>query len=443
MKKITSYLFIPLFIVFGSLFFGCGPQGESTEEITPYFTADEDQGGLNLAPGMQAYVIAEDLGRGRHVAVNDNGDIYMNLREPNDKGGIVALRDTTGDGRADLIDYFGDFGGTGMAFYNGNLYASNDSTIFRFSFSQGNLIPDNATSPDTIVSGLPVQRAHAAKSITFDDAGYLYVNIGAPSNACQEQDRVQGSPAMDPCPLLERHGGVWRFDAETIGQTQLEHGHRFATGIRNAVALGYNPYDKHVYAVQHGRDMLNGLFPEGWDEAANAELPAEEMFKLTDGADFGWPYCYYDPAQNKRVMSPEYGGDGNNVGRCEGTDQPVMAFPAHWAPNDILFYTGDHFPASYKGSALVAFHGSWNRAPLEQKGYFVAFVPFENGSPAGSYESLAEGFAGVEKIEAPSDALHRPTGIAQAPDGTVIISDSVSGKLWRVFYREDKTMASK
>ena len=435
-----QHLFQALFI--GLILAGCG--GAVEEEENPYFTADEDQGGLNLAPGMQAYVIAEDLGRGRHLAVNDNGDIYMNLRAPNDQGGIVALRDTDGDGRADETQYFGDFGGTGMAFYNGYLYATNDSTVFRFSFSGGNLLPTNATAPDTIVSGLPVQTSHAAKSIAFDDQGHLYVNIGAPSNACQEQDRTKDSPAMDPCPLLERHGGIWRFDAERIGQTQLADGYRFATGIRNAVALGYNPMDGHVYAVQHGRDMLNALFPDMYDEKASAETPAEEMFRLTDGADFGWPYCYFDPAQDKRVMSPEYGGDRETVGRCEGTDQPVMTFPAHWAPNDILFYTGDHFPAKYKGSALIAFHGSWNRAPLEQKGYFVAFTPFENGSPSGDHDALAEGFAGVSTIEAPSDAQHRPTGIAQAPDGTIVISDSVTGKVWRVFYQEEEdTMAMK
>jgi glucose/arabinose dehydrogenase len=113
------------------------------------------------------------------------------------------------------------------------------------------------------------------------------------------------------------------------------------------------------------------------------------------------------------------------------------------APNDLLFYTGDQFPENYKGTALIAFHGSWNRAPLGQKGYFVAMQPFENGDPSGEYQILADGFAGVDKIEAPSDAKHRPTGLALAPDGTVIISDSVTGKIWRVFYKEDKTMASK
>ncbi|EPR67654.1 PQQ-dependent sugar dehydrogenase [Cyclobacterium qasimii] len=441
MKYLKLNLLSAAFVC-GGLLSGCSSPTETATD-DPYFTADEDQGGLTLGDGFQSYVIAEDLGRARHLAVRENGDIYVNLREANDQGGIAALRDTDGDGRADEIEYFSDFGGTGMAFYDGNLYASNDSTIFRYSFVGDNLLPENAEAPDTIVSGLPVQTAHAAKSFTFDDKGYLYVNVGAPSNACQEQDRTRDSPAMDPCPLLERHGGVWRFDASKVGQTQLEDGHRFSTGIRNAVALQFNPLDGHVYAVQHGRDMLNGLFPDMYTVEESVEQPAEEMFRLSDGADFGWPYCYFDAAQNKRVTSPEYGGDKQSTDRCEGTEGPIATFPAHMAPNDLLFYTGDQFPESYKGAALIAFHGSWNRAPLGQKGYFVAIQPFENGDPAGEYQNLAEGFAGVETIEAPSDAKHRPTGLAMAPDGTVIVSDSVTGKIWRVYYKEDKTMALK
>lgn len=103
----------------------------------------------------------------------------------------------------------------------------------------------------------------------------------------------------------------------------------------------------------------------------------------------------------------------------------------------------DQFPERYKGAALIAFHGSWNRAPLGQKGYKVSMLPFQNGSPSGEHQSFADGFAGVDEIEAPSDAKHRPTGLAMAPDGTVIISDSVTGKIWRVFYKEDNTMALK
>ncbi len=419
----------------------CGSGQSAEEEVTTYFTADEDHGGLNLAPGMKAYVIAEDLGLGRHLAVNDQGDIYVNLLKPHEKGGIVALRDTDGDGRADEVEYFADFGGTGIAFYKGYLYASNDSAVFRYQFTNGNLVPDNADSPDTIVSGFPSQTQHAAKTITFDDKGHLYINVGAPSNACQERDRTQGSPGMDPCPLLELYGGVWRFDAERKNQNQVDDGHRFSTGIRNAVALRHNLMDGHVYAVQHGRDMVSALYPDKYTAEDNAEIPAEELFRLKDGADFGWPYCYYDPLLDKRVVAPEYGGDRKTTGRCVDTEQPIMTFPAHWAPNDIMFYTGDQFPERYKGGALIAFHGSWNRAPLEQKGYFIAFVPFENGEPTGTHEALAEGFAGVATIESPSDAKYRPTGIAQSPDGTIIICDSHTGKVWRVFYDDKNEVA--
>ena len=111
-----------------------------------------------------------------------------------------------------------------------------------------------------------------------------------------------------------------------------------------------------------------------------------------------------------------------------------MTFPGHWAPNDLLFYHGNQFPAKYKNGAFIAFHGSWNRAPLKQGGYFVAFVPFSNGKPSGPWEVFAEGFSGGQEIESPNDAKHRPMGLAEGPDGSLYISDSVKGKIWRVFY---------
>src|SRR5690554_3917683 len=154
--------YLALFAV-GLLSAACGGSSDSRQGDNRYFTADDDQGGLNLPPGLQAYVIAEDIGKARHVAINDQGDIYVKLREPHENGGgIAALRDTDGDGRADEIKYFGDFGGTGIAFYNGFLYATNDSTVFRYVFDKDSLLPRNATSPDTIVSGFPNQQSHAA-----------------------------------------------------------------------------------------------------------------------------------------------------------------------------------------------------------------------------------------------------------------------------------------
>ncbi len=112
-----------------------------------------------------------------------------------------------------------------------------------------------------------------------------------------------------------------------------------------------------------------------------------------------------------------------------------MAFPGHWAPDGLLFYTGEMFPESYRGGAFIAFHGSWNRAPLPQGGYKVVFVPFAGDEPAGSYEVFADGFAG-ENV-GPRSALHRPMGLAQGPDGSLYITDDRRGRIWRVFYTGD------
>jgi glucose/arabinose dehydrogenase len=281
------------------------------------------------------------------------------------------------------------------------------------------------------VSGLTDRRQHADKPFTFDDAGNLYVNIGAPSNTCQQDDRKAGSPGRKPCPILDEAGGIWRFRADTPGQTQKD-GHRYATGIRNAVAIAFNPVDKQVYVAQHGRDALDTLFPQGFTARQNADLPAEELFRLSDGADFGWPYCYFDIEQKKKVLSPEYGGDGKTVGDCDKRGQPLVAFPAHNGPNDIAFYTAQQFPAKYRNGAFVALHGSWNRAPFNMDGYRVVFVPFDAKGPTGVWEPFADGFPGKAEVKAPRDATYRPTGLAIGRGGELYISDDVQGRIWRV-----------
>jgi glucose/arabinose dehydrogenase len=304
--------------------------------------------------------------------------------------------------------------------------------VVRYPTDAGSLTPEGA--PETIASGFPEQNEHRVKTITFDDAGHLYVNVGAPSNACMEQHRTPGSAGMDPCPQREWHAGVWRFQADRPGQTQREDGHHYATGTRNLVALRWNDDAGSLYAVQHGRDQLSGFWPERFDAAANAELPAEEFIQIAEGDDFGWPYCYYDTARGKKVLAPEYGGDGEEQGRCAEKKDPILAFPAHMAPNDLIFYTGEQFPESYRGGAFVAFHGSWNRAPLPQKGYFVAFVPFADGKPSGEWSIFADGFAGLAEVAEPGNAAHRPCGLAQGPDGSLYVSDSVQGTIWRIRY---------
>jgi len=403
-----------------------------TQQSKNKLAADLDNGGLVLPEGFSALVVAEKTGKGRHIDVNENGDVYVSLREHPDNTGIVCLRDTSGDGKADIIKYTGQHVGTGIKLHKGFVYFGSDTAVVRYPLIAGELVPEN--SWQMIARGFPLERQHEAKPMEFDGQGNMYVNVGAPSNACMEQDRTKGSPGMDPCPILEYAGGTWKFKDDVINQDQLVDGIRYATGIRNGMANCWNTAVNELYIVQHGRDQLDQLFPELYDSKENAELPAEEFLLVTEGSDFGWPYCYYDLFQDKKVLAPEYGGDGIIQERCENKTEPIMAFPAHMAPNDLLFYTGNMFPERYKNGAFIAFHGSWNRAPEPQKGYFVVFVPFEGKNPSGEWEVFADGFAGTSEIISTRDAKHRPCGLAQGPDGSLYVVDSIEGKVWRIFY---------
>lgn len=388
----------------------------------------EDNAGLTLPAGFCAKVAAEGLGPVRHLVVTEAGDVLAAVR--GNDGGVVALRDIDGDGRLERQGSFGPGGGSGIALNGGYLYFATDDAVVRWAWTADQLVP--AGAPDTVAHGLLNRRQHAAKGIAVGPGGALYVNIGAPSNSCQEADRQPGVPGRDPCELLEVSGGIWRFAAGGQRQSQAD-GERFATGLRNTLALAIEPATGALYGVQHGRDDLHRLWPDLYTEAQNTELPAEELFRIERGGDYGWPYCYYDPAQRKKVLSPEYGGDGRQVGRCASARDPEVAFPAHWAPNGLVFYAGTQFPESYRGGAFVAFHGSWNRSPV-QAGYNVVFAPFRNGRAVGTYEVFARGFA-REDLATSRDASHRPTGLAVGPDGSLYVSDDRGGRIYRITYQ--------
>ena len=423
-------------ITLGTVFLlSCGADSDAPDSPTPAPQEKPDPVQLKLPEGFVATVFAEEtFPNARHVAVNDNGDVYVKFRANKEETapGILALRDTDGDGRADVREGFADFYGTGMAIHDGFLYASSERAIYRYALEAGELVP--RSQPETIVSELPEQNAHNAKAFTFDSQGNLYVNVGAPSNACMEKSRTAGSKGLDPCPQTEWQASVWRFRADQVGQTQRQSGHRYAQGTRNMVALEWNTTVDSLFGVQHGRDQLNTLWPDHYDDAQNAELPAEEFFQMADGDDFGWPYCYYDPSQGKKLLSPEYGGDGREEGRCLDKKKPILSFPAHIAPNDLIFYTGDQFPEQYRNGAFVVFRGSWNRAPLPQKGYFIAFVPFQDGEPSGEWTVFADGFSGLPEVTSPGDAAHRPCGVAQGPDGSLYVTETTRGTIWRISY---------
>ena len=357
---------------------------------------DPNNGGITLPAGFCAFVAADGLGAARHLAAAANGDLYVALLD----GGVAALRDTNGDGRFEVKEKFGEASVTGIGLRNGYLYIATPNTVERYKMTPGQLKPTEP--PEVVVKDLPGEREHGDKGLTFDGRGSLYVNVGAPSNGCQVKDRAVRSPGQDPCSLLEKHGGIWKFDENKLGQTQAD-GSRFASGLRQMPALTW--FGDALYVVMNNRDQLDVLWPGKFTAQENAERPAEPMYRAVAGSNFGWPYCFYDYGQKKFLLNPEYGGDGNAVGRCAEFTTPVAAFPAHWAPVDVAFYTARQFPAKYRDGAFIAFHGSWNRAPLPQAGYNVTFQPFAGGKPSGNYEIFASGFPGKMPLMNPNEAV--------------------------------------
>jgi glucose/arabinose dehydrogenase/mono/diheme cytochrome c family protein len=424
MKQLTNLTFLLLIL------FSAACSKSKVENLVP----NKNNGGITLPDKFGAVVVVDSIGRGRHMAINSNGDIYLHLSKLALNGkGIIALRDTSGDGRADVIKGYSDITGTGIELHNGYLYYADETHVFRSKMTDGDLIPsDTRDTVVTLVSGV----GHMAKTFAFDDKGGMYVNIGSTSNCCEVNLRMPHTPGDDPCKELETRAGIWKFDDNTLGQKQ-ELKYRYTTGIRNAVGLTWNFASNKLYGMQHGRDDLHRYWPEFYTEDQNTELPSEIFFDAEEGDNIGWPYIYYDHIQKKSFLNPEYGGDGKKTDRVDKAKAPLLGFPGHWAPNDLLFYKGDLFPEKYKNGAFIAFHGSWNRLGHDQQGFKVVFVPMKDGKPSGDYEVFADGFIGPQPITNPGNAFFRPCGLAEGPDGSLYISDSQHGRIWRIVYYKD------
>jgi glucose/arabinose dehydrogenase len=414
-----------------SVFISSGAaSGQGRKASTKTMPCDNAASGITVPAGFCAVIVADHVGPARHLAIAPNGDVFVALANSREKkGGVLALRDTTGDGAADVKAQFGENGGNGITLVGQTLYFAPNDAVLRYNLPSGSLQPPGG--PDTVVMGLPAQGGHVAKSVAVNRDGYLFVNIGSRTNTCQEQDRTPGSPGISPCVERDTRAGIWQFYTTRLHQ-RPQDGQHYATGLRNVVALTVDPTTGGVYGLQHGRDQLFDNWPKLFTPEYNAENPGEEFVQIRSGDDYGWPYCFYATDQKRLVLAPEYGGDGTKVELCAQKKTPIVAFPGHWAPDGVAFYRGSQFPAKYRGGAFIAFHGSWNRAPLPQAGYKVVFLPL-SGDGARVPETFADGFAGADVQ--PGTAAHRPTGVAVGPDGSLYIADDAGGRIWRIFYR--------
>jgi glucose/arabinose dehydrogenase len=397
--------------------------------------------GITVPAGFCATIFADSVGSARHIAIAPNGDVYISLggsgpgavtqirqlRPDRGASGILILRDTNRDGRADIESRHAiELTATGIALRGNFLYYARRHTIERVAIDPRRF--GVLGKPDTVAMGFP-EGGHNSKSIAFGEGSDMYVSVGSASNNCRAN---RSEPAPDPCPEMPTRSGVWRYDANKLRQQHPADGERWATGVRNGMGLYWHAGMKALFGTSHGRDGLSTLFAGIYTHEQNTDTPSEEFFRLDKGSDIGWPYCFHDRRKNLKVLAPEYGGDGSRGGRCAQAQMPLVGFPGHWGPNAMMMYTGAMFPAKYRDGAFVAFHGSWNRQPLDEDGYNVVFQPMRDGRPSGAFEIFADGFAEGDKE--PIRAPHRPSGLAQGTDGALFIADDQRGRIYRIVH---------
>src|SRR5215216_2305101 len=284
---------------------------------------------LVVPDGFCATSFADNVGPARHVVAAPGGVVYVaTWREGQRAGGIVALQDTNGDGRADLRRGFGVEGGSGLALRDSTLYHATWDAVYRYQLSPGHLLP--IRGPDTVVRDLP-RLEHGARSIAVDANNNLFVNIGAPSNACERDYPRRDFRGALPCGELDNSGGIWRFAADGLRQVPARE-NRFATGLRHTVALAMNPADGLLYGAPHGIDHLRTWWPaSGYTAQDAASLPAETLFRIDRGGDYAFPYCMYDPRSGGRmIVAPAYENDrASMAARCAAAPKPLAIFSAH------------------------------------------------------------------------------------------------------------------
>lgn len=399
---------------------------------------------LALPPGFHATLVADGLGPFvRHLAFRDKQTLYISTeRQTKDaaNAGILALH-LDAQGKADRVEHFSQIDdGTGIAFHDGALYAASADSVYRFRFSGNELVPSLA--PEKIVKNVP-----SRTPIVFDDAGRLYLAVGGAGNFCVPANATEGIGPVSrlppgykpvgpmPCPALANRAGVWRFNLSKPELDFLADGEHFATGVRDINAVAWSRNTGSLYGVMYGRDGTNKFWPALVSPAEDASV-SDEMFQIPKGANLGWPYTYYDAARHVRLKSPEYGGDGKTPVASKEFSVPVVAFPAHVAPQAMLFYRGSLFPKHYQGGAFIAFHGAGGDQPGgHDDGYNVVFVPFGNNAKAGKPEVFADGFAGLDKTDRNgTKARYRPMGLAVNADGSLYVAESQKGRIWRISY---------
>jgi glucose/arabinose dehydrogenase len=356
------------------------PNGEPTQYTT--VTVPGTGRTLTIPVGFEIGVAAEGLRRPRFMAVNPaDGALFVAEQD----AGEITRWARGADGKLVKGGSIGDLPlVSSLAFAGGRLVAATETELVFFGQGADGTWQRQSAVP--LPSGSRDLYGHRTRTVVAGPNGKLYVSIGSSCDLCEETDPLRAT--------------VTRFNADGSAPEV------FARGLRNSVGIAFQPGTGELWGVDNGR---NGL--------GDGE-PPEELNRLEGGGDYGWPYCHGD-----RQPSPEF----NDPARCAGTRTPQWKLDAHTAPLGLAFYDGLQLPPSYTGDAFVARHGTAASEVSQLLGYDIVRIRFRDGLPIAQ-EPLVTGWL------TDNQWWGRPVGITVDLDGSMIISDDGSGRLYRLRY---------
>ena len=319
-----------------------------------------------------------DVPRARSLALGDKGTLFVSNR----KGRSVYAVVENADGSTRTIELLSGMSTpNGIAFHDGDLFVAEIDRVLRYADIEANL---NAVPEAEVLDvDLPSDRHHGWRYIGFGPDDKLYISIGAPCNVCDKVGYAQ----------------IIRMNADGSGRET------FASGVRNSVGFTWHPTTDELWFTDNGRDMMGDDMP-----------PCELNHAPRKGLHFGFPYCH-----GGDILDPQFG----NGRKCEDYRPPVQNLGPHVAPLGVKFYTGDMFPSEYRNQVFIAEHGSWNRS--KKIGYRVTLVRLD-GNRAVSYEPFAYGWLQGQSVSG------RPVDLLVKEDGSLLVSDDLAGKIYRISY---------
>ena len=349
--------------------------------LTPAASADSATlRDIRLPPGFAIEVFTDEVPDGRSLAVGDQGTIFVATRKDGRVYAVVPRENET----PRVLTIASDLNiPNGVAFRDGDLYVAEVTQISRYRDIESKL--DDIPAPEVINDSFPAERHHGWRYIGFGPDGKLYISIGAPCNICNK----------------EGYGNISRLNADGTGREII------ASGVRNSVGFSWHPQTGEMWFTDNGRDMLGD------------DIPSGELNRMTSkGAHFGFPFCHAG-----EISDPEFGDQGD----CKDFTAPAKKLGPHVAPLGIEFYTGEMFPAEYRGRLFIAEHGSWNRT--EKIGYRIMTVTIGDAGPT-NYEVFAEGWLKDGEVSG------RPVDLLLLEDGSMLVSSDKSGSIYRISYKE-------